>query len=256
MGKLLRLAVIFTLVTFCVYAQNPNDPNFGSYVAQLRANLISGYCALTGCSLSGKFTVSTTGNDHAVERYRSDLSPSSVDPTLLAITTGLGNNSTFKGVSGGYEQSADDASVVTGTKGVLYGHQFSVRPLISRNNSPADDVVGVVVSNDSPNASSGTEALYVGHNSGFGTSKEWGTAGLGTDANGDNAFYGTGYYGVGVHFCRPGACAHITQGPIASPLITHANNDVCDQGVIAWDVNYIYVCTASNTWKRAALSAF
>lgn len=28
------------------------------------------------------------------------------------------------------------------------------------------------------------------------------------------------------------------------------------QGDIKWDTNYIYVCTASNTWKRVALSAF
>jgi hypothetical protein len=27
-------------------------------------------------------------------------------------------------------------------------------------------------------------------------------------------------------------------------------------GDIAWDANYIYVCTASNTWKRVALSTF
>lgn len=28
------------------------------------------------------------------------------------------------------------------------------------------------------------------------------------------------------------------------------------QGQIAWDANYIYVCTATNTWKRAALSTW
>ena len=27
-------------------------------------------------------------------------------------------------------------------------------------------------------------------------------------------------------------------------------------GEICWDTNYIYVCTASNTWKRSALSSF
>lgn len=29
-----------------------------------------------------------------------------------------------------------------------------------------------------------------------------------------------------------------------------------NQGEIAWDANYIYVCTATNTWKRAALSTW
>jgi hypothetical protein len=27
-------------------------------------------------------------------------------------------------------------------------------------------------------------------------------------------------------------------------------------GTIVWDVNYLYVCTGTNTWKRAALSAW
>jgi hypothetical protein len=27
-------------------------------------------------------------------------------------------------------------------------------------------------------------------------------------------------------------------------------------GTIAWDTSYIYVCTATNTWKRAAISTW
>jgi len=30
----------------------------------------------------------------------------------------------------------------------------------------------------------------------------------------------------------------------------------CEAGQISWDTNYIYVCTAANTWKRATLSGF
>lgn len=33
-------------------------------------------------------------------------------------------------------------------------------------------------------------------------------------------------------------------------------SDTGNQGDICWDSNYIYVCTASNTWKRAALSTW
>jgi hypothetical protein len=32
--------------------------------------------------------------------------------------------------------------------------------------------------------------------------------------------------------------------------------DTGNQGDIAWDANYIYVCTAANTWVRAALSTW
>ncbi|MCK5043890.1 hypothetical protein KAR52_02725 [Candidatus Pacearchaeota archaeon] len=28
------------------------------------------------------------------------------------------------------------------------------------------------------------------------------------------------------------------------------------QGMIAWDTNYIYICTATNTWKRSAISTW
>ncbi len=30
----------------------------------------------------------------------------------------------------------------------------------------------------------------------------------------------------------------------------------CHQGELAWDANYIYVCRATNTWMRAALSTW
>lgn len=32
--------------------------------------------------------------------------------------------------------------------------------------------------------------------------------------------------------------------------------DTGSQGMICFDANYIYICTASNTWKRVALSSF
>ena len=35
---------------------------------------------------------------------------------------------------------------------------------------------------------------------------------------------------------------------------TPASNGTGVQGEIAWDASYIYVCTATNTWKRAALT--
>lgn len=34
---------------------------------------------------------------------------------------------------------------------------------------------------------------------------------------------------------------------------TPLSGDACDAGEIAWDANYIYICTASGVWKRAAL---
>jgi hypothetical protein len=33
-------------------------------------------------------------------------------------------------------------------------------------------------------------------------------------------------------------------------------SDTCDQGEIAWDADYVYVCVATNTWKRSGLATW
>lgn len=45
-------------------------------------------------------------------------------------------------------------------------------------------------------------------------------------------------------------------GLMSQPLTTKANNSPGSAGQISWDGNYIYVCVATNTWKRVALSSF
>jgi hypothetical protein len=51
------------------------------------------------------------------------------------------------------------------------------------------------------------------------------------------------------------------QVAVAGSLIIsrHAPSSATDTGTpgtIAWDSNYIYICTAPNTWKRAALASW
>jgi hypothetical protein len=43
-------------------------------------------------------------------------------------------------------------------------------------------------------------------------------------------------------------------GLLTSPPQTKAATDPGTVGQICWDSNYIYVCTASNTWKRTGLT--
>lgn len=46
-------------------------------------------------------------------------------------------------------------------------------------------------------------------------------------------------------------------GAFLAPLHTPASSsETCRQGLIEWDASFIYICTASNTLKRAALSTF
>ena len=35
-----------------------------------------------------------------------------------------------------------------------------------------------------------------------------------------------------------------------------SSSDTGDAGSICWDENYIYVCTATNTWKRSPISTW
>lgn len=45
--------------------------------------------------------------------------------------------------------------------------------------------------------------------------------------------------------------------PILMPLLTPASSGAtCTTGAIEWDTGFIYICTATNTWKRAALATF
>jgi hypothetical protein len=37
---------------------------------------------------------------------------------------------------------------------------------------------------------------------------------------------------------------------------TPTQGSTCNAGEIAWDANYVYVCTAANTWKRASLGTY
>lgn len=188
------------------------------------------------------------------------LNPTGVVSTMRVTSVGLGDNATFKGISNGFFAAIDDASVTPATKGVLYGLQLSVQPKLPRTNSPFDDVGGLIVQNDSTNASKGTEAIYVGHNPLFTAGAlEWAAAAaIGSDANGDIWGYGTGTYRVGLDLCRNvSVCATVTGAPISSPLITPASSSAtCSQGWMAWDSSFIYVCSATNTWKRAALAVF
>lgn len=42
-------------------------------------------------------------------------------------------------------------------------------------------------------------------------------------------------------------------GILSAPQQTKASNDPGEVGQVCWDADYIYVCTASNTWKRTSL---
>jgi hypothetical protein len=45
-------------------------------------------------------------------------------------------------------------------------------------------------------------------------------------------------------------------GLLRAPQSTKANNSVGSAGMISWDSNNIYVCVATNSWKKVTLNDF
>ena len=61
----------------------------------------------------------------------------------------------------------------------------------------------------------------------------------------------------GVTMAATGSGARFTLSNVLNlPTRTPADNGTGTAGDICWDGSYIYVCTSSNTWKRAALSSY
>jgi len=61
---------------------------------------------------------------------------------------------------------------------------------------------------------------------------------------------------VGIKTNAPNADFEINGVLGITSLTTWANNQACTAGQHVWDADYLYVCTATNTVKRAALSTF
>ncbi len=43
---------------------------------------------------------------------------------------------------------------------------------------------------------------------------------------------------------------------IEQSMTPTSSGEACNQGQIAWDTSYVYVCVAANTWKRSALASW
>jgi hypothetical protein len=63
---------------------------------------------------------------------------------------------------------------------------------------------------------------------------------------------------VGIGAPTPTALLHVGGDTIRlqNPKTPASSSAACNQGDISWDANYVYVCVATNQWKRAALGTF
>lgn len=134
-----------------------------------------------------------------ITTLRDVVNPAGIVPSLSQVVVGNGDNTTFRGVSGGYIKAKDRAGITASQRGVLYGLQLSVEPIHDRNNFPFDDAVGVVVSNEGTGR--GTEGIYFGRNTGI--TNDWGAC-IGLDANAYAGAYMAGSYQYGIDCCLTG----------------------------------------------------
>lgn len=78
------------------------------------------------------------------------------------------------------------------------------------------------------------------------------------DGNGNSQAISLGH-GAGINWYTNSSTisATIDDNHINLPLTTPASSSSsCTVGTMNWDASFIYVCTAANSWKRAALSTF
>jgi len=98
--------------------------------------------------------------DAIVTISRDTVDPTGIVPSFWSIHTGNGDNSTFRGVSGGFLKVQDRAGITASQRGCLYGLQIDVAPRWTRNNTPYDDCSNLVLTNSG--LGTGTESIYIG----------------------------------------------------------------------------------------------
>jgi hypothetical protein len=71
---------------------------------------------------------------------------------------------------------------------------------------------------------------------------------------GNNTLTTKWVFGADASLTFPDASVQTTAYTGITPNGTKASNAVGTAGQISYDASYIYICTATNTWKRAALT--
>jgi hypothetical protein len=132
----------------------------------------------------------------SIERHITTI-PTDIFPNIWSLAQGRGDNTNFVGVAGADLRAYDNDDITALTKGCLYALQLVVRPLVERNNSPFDDVVGINIVNVGTVA--GVEAIFVGEGSSPIVGNHW-QAIIGNNADSECVLRSTGTHDYGIDF--------------------------------------------------------
>ena len=88
-----------------------------------------------------------------------------IQHTFRVITSGIGDNTTYRGVTNAYFEFRDRDDVDASNKGVGYALHLSVVPRVTRDNVPFDDVAGLTIGNTTGiTEAKATDAVYISNN--------------------------------------------------------------------------------------------
>jgi len=160
--------------------------------------------------------------------------------TTVAYNTAIGYASLFNNTTGAYNTAIGYASLFNNTTGnynIAIGYQAGYNLTSGSQNL----IIGYNI--NFPNAT-GSYQLVIG-NAIFGTNID----GTGTTISSGN---------IGLFTNSPTAKLDINANTIRLRTARTVTNstDIGNQGDICWDSNYLYICVATNTWKRVALSSW
>lgn len=123
-------------------------------------NLLDSTPNLTWIQTSGTYQMTLFGLD-SVLAFNLPPPAAGVTAALLVQATGHGDGVSAKGQAAGSFLAGDDTTVTSLNKGELQGLNVSVKPLVTRNNTPFDDVANIELGN--LGTVQARSAIFTGH---------------------------------------------------------------------------------------------
>ena len=225
----------------------PKDVRFGNDLTAAFGSFVE---QRLGLGVATKPTSDMGGNIWGVNAKVTIDNTQTTNATAIGLAGNLAINSgaVMTNASTLFGQAIVQASM-TDVKGIEVSNLFAGAGTVVTNS------YGVFVRNlvNSSSTITNTYGLYIGDQS-IGTQTNTPFSLYSSDANAYNYFAGN----VGIATTVPTEALDINSNNIRvrTAKTPASSSDTCDQGEISWDASFIYVCTATDTWKRSAISTW